>query len=131
MPEGQVARATPVPLGAEGADGEGVLTGDGLAELELVECHATNNMTGKRENYFIRVSIEVLEDDLERATELRDGRKARLEDSINVTIRSADPKILEEPRLQTLRRRIKAELADIFDDEMLVKNVLIPKIQRG
>lgn len=122
---------SPPPAGAMGADdgngGEGI-SGEGTAELDLVECRATNSISGRRMDIFIRVAVLVNEDDLERATDLRDSHKSRIEHSVNVTIRGADPKHFEEPELQTLRRRIKAELAEIFDDEQLVKQVLIPNV---
>lgn len=122
---------SPPPAGAMGADdgGEGVaLSGEGTAELDLVECRATNSISGRRMDIFIRVAVIVKEEDLGRATALRDSHKSRIEHSVNVTFRGADPKHFDEPELQTLRRRVKAELAEIFDDEQLVKQVLIPNI---
>lgn len=122
---------SPPPAGALGADDgdEGIgIAGEGTAELDLVECRATNSISGRRMDVFIRVAVIVKDDDLERATELRDSHKSRIEHSVNVTIRGADPKHFEEPELQTLRRRIKAELAEIFDDEQLVRQVLIPNV---
>ena len=85
-------------------------------------------MSGKFVTFQIRVLGLVAAEDFERAQELVESRKARLEDGVNIVIRSAEPKQLNEPDLSTLRRRLRQEFGRIFDDPDLIKQVLIPSM---
>ncbi len=99
-----------------------------LVEVVLAECRPSNRMSGKFVNFQIRVLGLVAAEDLERAEDLVESKKARLEDGVNIVIRSAEPKQLNEPDLSTVRRRLKHEFGRIFDDPELVKQVLIPSM---
>ena len=117
-------------LAGEGAGSSG--TGPGarnkLVEVALAECRPSNKMSGKFVTFQIRVLGLVAAEDFERAQELVESRKARLEDGVNIVIRSAEPKQLNEPDLSTLRRRLRQEFGRIFDDPDLIKQVLIPSM---
>ena len=54
------------------------------------------------------------------------ARRARLEDAVNVVIRSADPNHLDEPELGTIKRRLKYEIDRIFGDETVIQEIVIP-----
>ena len=108
--------------------GLGAFQGDSMAEVELVECRPSNRMAGKLVTFHIRVSGLVTSEDHERATELVEAKKARLEDGVNIVIRSAEPKHLNEPGLETIKRRLKYEIGRIFGDDELIKDVLLPQI---
>lgn len=122
---------TPVPAMAEG-DGEGeseeLLDTDALAEVELAECRPSNKMTGKFVTFHIRVSGLVSAEDADMVKEMVRARRARLEHAVNVIIRSAEPKHLNEPGLETLQRRLEHEIDRILGDENLIKQVLIPQM---
>jgi flagellar basal body-associated protein FliL len=119
--------APPAPVLAVegGAAGEGG-AGRELAEIELAECRPSNVTSGRFITFHLRVSALVLAKEQDRARGLVAGNQARIEDRVNVVIRSADPKELSEPGLETLRRRLKQELARVFNDDELIKQVLIP-----
>jgi flagellar basal body-associated protein FliL len=85
-------------------------------------------MTGKLITLKIRVSALVASADAERAKTLVEANKARINDRINFVVRSAEPQDLNEPGLETIKRRIKHELAKVLDDERLLQEVLIPEM---
>ena len=121
----------PVPAMA-GDEGEGgaeeSLDTDGLAEVELAECRPSNKTSGKFVTFHIRVSGLVSAEDVDRVTDMARAKRARLEHAVNVIIRSAEPKHLNEPGLETLQRRLEHEIDRIFGDESLIKHVLIPQL---
>jgi len=92
---------SPPPVSAEAADGEGDDSAKkaDLAEIELAECRPSNRMAGRFITYHIRVLGLVDAARLDEIKSLAQARRARLEDAVNVVIRSADPKHLDEPEL--------------------------------
>ena len=121
----------PEPALAGGVDAAGLEAGDSgaheLAEVELAECRPTNLISGRLISLDVRVSALVSSADLERAEQLSKNNRARLEDSVNTVIRGAELRHFGEPRLDTIRRRLKHELDRIFGDDELIKEVLIPR----
>lgn len=121
----------PISVLAEPDGGEGGSTGSGaaaLAEVELAQCRPTNNLLGRIVTYQLRVSVLVASADEERVKELADTKRGRIRDRVNFVIRSADPKHLDEPGLETIKRRLLDELERIFDNEGLIRDVLIPEL---
>lgn len=121
---------SPPPPQAAAAEGEGDDSAKmtDLAEIELAECRPSNRMAGRFITYHIRVLGLVQADRLTEIESLTQSRRARLEDAVNVVIRSADPKHLDEPDLGTIRRRLKYEFDRIFGDEDVIQDVLIPQL---
>lgn len=99
---------------------------DAYAEVKLAECKTFNKETGKLVLFHIRVSVLVKAMDAERTRKTVEARQARIDDRVNTIIRSAEPRHLNEPGLETLKRRLKFELDRIFGDPRLVHEVLIP-----
>jgi flagellar basal body-associated protein FliL len=99
---------------------------DAFAEVKLAECKTFNKETGKLVLFHIRVSVLVKMMDAERVRKTVEARQARIDDRVNTIIRSAEPRHLNEPGLETLKRRLKFELDRIFGDPRLVHEVLIP-----
>lgn len=123
---------SPEPVAAlaadiEGEDGAGMAGQEAMTEVELVDCRPSNMMGGKFITFDMRVSGLVATEDVERAERLIRAKRARLEDGVNTVIRSAEPKHLNEPKLTTIKRRLKIEFDEIFGDDELIKEVLIPK----
>ena len=98
------------------------------AEIALTECRPSNKMTGKLITLKIRVSALVASADAERAKTLVETNKARIDDRVNFVVRSAEPQDLNEPGLETIKRRLKHELAKVLGDEHLIQEVLIPEL---
>lgn len=99
-----------------------------LVEIELAECKPANNLLGKLVTYHLRVSALVPASEVERMQDLVKAKGARIRDRVNFVIRSADPRHLDEPGLETIKRRLKSELEQIIDEEGIIKEVLIPEL---
>lgn len=117
--------------GHEGTVEGGQPAGGGTAEWEIADCRPTNNREGRLYQYSIRVSVLVREENLERLKALAEQRRSRVDDRVSTVIRSAEPKQLNEPGLETLKRQLKAELSTVFDDPELVLEVFIPELIRS
>ena len=98
------------------------------SEIELPECRPSNRETGKLILFRMRVSVLVSTPQVERAKALIDANKSKIHDRINYVIRSADPLHLNEPGLETIKRRIKQELDGVTGDADLIQEVLIPEL---
>ncbi|UCC28942.1 MAG: hypothetical protein JSU86_12150 [Phycisphaerales bacterium] len=110
----------------DGGQNFGDAYGETTAEVELVECRPTNVLAGKLITFHIRVSALVASADLQRAERLTRDKRARLEDGVNTVIRSAELRHFNEPKLTTIKRRLKHEFDRIFGDDQLIQEVLIP-----
>jgi flagellar basal body-associated protein FliL len=99
-----------------------------FAEVELTECRPVNRVSGKLITFRMRVSLLVRSSNSERVKTLVEGNKARINDRVNFVIRSAEPSHLNEPALETIKRRLKSELDRILGDETLIHDVLIPEM---
>jgi len=101
---------------------------DETAEIAVADCRPSNNVTGKLLTFRLRVSALVRAQDAERVGTLVESNAARIEDRINFVIRSAEPHHLNEPGLETIKRRVKRELDQILGDEQLILEILIPEL---
>lgn len=99
-----------------------------FGEIAVSECRPTNRQSGRLITFRMRVSVLVKAADLEKSKGLIESNKARIEDRINFVIRSADPAYLNEPTLETIKRRLKAELDRLMGDEHLIEEILIPEM---
>lgn len=96
-------------------------------EIELAECRPSNKISGKLISFQIRISILVPPAEQERTEKLVEAKRGRLRDRTNFVIRSAELRHLNEPGLETIKRRLKHEYDRVFGDDELVKEVLIPE----
>ena len=117
--------------GAITGEGDGSSDIDGkpeFVEIELAQCRTSNKMSGKIINFQMRVTGLVLSENKERAEELVHSKSSRIFDRLNFVIRSAEMRHLNEPELQTIKRRLKTEFDRIFGDPELIKEVIIPEL---
>jgi len=112
----------------ENAEGEDASPKDELVEIDIADCKPSNKMSGKLILFQMRTSALIAGTDQENVAALLESKGERIRDRINFVIRSADPKHLNEPGLETIKRRIKHELDDLLGDERLIKEVLIPEL---
>ena len=68
----------------------------------------------------------MLQSDTEKAANLVKANQARINDRVNFIIRAAEPQHLKEPGLDTIKRKLKAELDRVLGEENLIKEVLVP-----
>ncbi len=122
--------APPEAVAGEGAEAdEGTaLLADQFKELEVASARPTNKLGTRVVTVGIRVSILVKSEDFERAQKLTEAMKDRLHDRVNIVVRGASQRDLNEPGLETLRRQLKTEFNQMFKDETLVVEVLIPEL---
>jgi hypothetical protein len=113
--------------GGAAGDNNNAASGD-LVEVDLGECRPSNKMSGKFVTFQIRVSGLVDPKKREAVQEMIRARQARIDDAVNVVIRGAQPSELNEPGLETIRRRLKHELGGVFGDDELIHQVLIPQM---
>ena len=99
-----------------------------LSEVALGEARPSNKMSGKFITFQVKVSILVDTERLEATTALVETKQARLKDRINFVFRSAELNHLNEPGLETIRRRLKFEFDRVFVDDTIVKEVLITEM---
>jgi flagellar basal body-associated protein FliL len=112
----------------EAAHGEKAAATQEFAEVEVAECRPVNKVSGKLITFRMRISVLIRSSDAERAKALVEGNKARINDRINLVIRSADPSHFNEPALETIKRRLKSEFENVLGDEKLIQEILIPEM---
>lgn len=97
-------------------------------EIDIGECRPSNRSTGKLISFQIRVAVLVTATNMEQVKAIVDVRQGRIRDRINFVFRSAEPNHLNEPGMETLKRRIKAELDRILESPELIQEVIIPEM---
>jgi flagellar basal body-associated protein FliL len=99
-----------------------------VAEIVVAETDAFNDRSGRLHMYHIQVTAVVRAAAAERLEKLVEQRSGTIRDRINTVIRGADPKHLNEPGLETLRRQIQFELNKIVGNDSLILELLIPEL---
>lgn len=98
------------------------------AELEVAKVRAQNEKSRVVMSYELTVYATVLQPDLPKLQSLVEQKSATIRDRFGSIVRSADPRVLNEPDLATLRQQFLQELKQIAGDEKLIHGVLIPSI---
>lgn len=101
---------------------------DGMTEIEVADSRLHNVRSGRSMIVRIKVSVLVLSQRADLMKSMIDQRKARLHERVSSVVRNAEPKLLDEPGLETLKRQLKFELTQVIGDPELIKEVLIPEL---
>jgi flagellar basal body-associated protein FliL len=125
--------ATPPPEvhaaeGHAGEHGEPAEAKEIDPEIPLVECESINRTSGQTIVVHLSLSALAAAENAEKLKKLVEMRKSSIQDRVQFVVRGADPKHLNEPGLETIRRQLKAEIDKLFGDEKLVTELLIPQI---
>lgn len=116
--------------GDEHGDGHGggsmAATGE-FAEIVIGPSDSVNARDGRAYVYHVEVSALVRVSKKDTAKMLVESRGGTIRDRIDTVLRNAEPKVLSEPGLETLRRQLKSELDKISKDEKLVEEILITR----
>ena len=112
-------------VGAEVSDTQ--QPGSAEREVLLARLRPSNMRTGKLFLWDMEVYGVVEQSQLDRIEALLENREATIHDRLAKLVRSADPRQLEEPGLEALRRQIKHEMEQIVGQEGIFTEVLIPK----
>ncbi len=98
------------------------------AEVVLLEkFKAPNTKSGRLYIYDLNIVIKVPAHEKERIEAVVAERKGEISDIVARIVRSADPRVLAEDELKTLRMQVQHALTPILGDEDLVERVLIPR----
>jgi flagellar basal body-associated protein FliL len=118
------------PEASYGKPGEHYVQGeDQTAEpvVLLEKFKAPNTKSGRLYIYDLNIVIKVPAHEKERVEEVVAERKGEISDIVARIIRSADPRVLAEDELKTLRMQVQHALTPVLKDEDLVQRVLIPR----
>ncbi|MBL8880120.1 MAG: hypothetical protein JNG88_13460 [Phycisphaerales bacterium] len=125
------------PAPTHGAEGENYIEGEGghattqpvqMVEVPLLEkFRVPNKKSGATFMYDFDVYVVVPADHKEKIELLKEERYGEIADRIAQIVRAADPAILNEDDLQTLRVQIQHVIGGIAEDEHLIQRVLIPR----
>ena len=123
---------SPTPEVAEAAEDEGT-PGDpfnlsGEVELTLCEISAFNSKEGRLYVYNADISVLVASEDREKIERFIEVREQSIKDRIQYVFRLADPKDLNDPSLETLKRQLRFEFNNLLGGKELITEVLIPKL---
>jgi flagellar basal body-associated protein FliL len=123
------------PQAAYGEEGQDhVLDGEdsGLlpssAEIELLsKFKVPNDKRGRLYIYDFDITLKVPGQREAEVAQLVTERKGEISDRVARLVRAADPALLHEPELKTLRMQIQHAVGEIADDQDIVIEVLIPR----
>lgn len=101
-------------------------------ESEFMEVEVANvrvpHVTGSRTTlYAMRVVVLVRHDKIEDVKKTFEAKKWTVTDTVSRVIRQAAESEMSEPRLETLRRKMKFELDELCGAEHAIEQVLIPE----
>ncbi|MBK8914400.1 MAG: hypothetical protein IPM64_07320 [Phycisphaerales bacterium] len=112
---------------AAGEDPAGA-TSSVTAEFSLLEkLRVPNNKSGRMFMYDLDVFVVIAADRRPIVEKLKTERAAEVSDRLAQIVRAADPRILEEDDLRTLRMQMQSALSAISGDPELIQRVLIPR----
>lgn len=118
--------------GAEGADGH-LLEGEQVknvpttVEISMLErFRVPNDRSGRLYIYDFDVAVKTPGAREEEATKLVNTRKREISDRVARIVRAADPPVLREPELKTLRTQMQQAIGEVVGDPSLIVEVLIP-----
>lgn len=98
------------------------------AEIVLFSGFRVPNIkSGRTYIYDFDVSFKAPSHRQEEAQTLVTGRKGEIGDRVARIVRGADPSVLQEPELKTLREQLRQILCEIAKDPELIMEVFIPR----
>ena len=118
----------PDPAAAMHGSGEEAPPEDPDVEIVIADFMAPNTKKGRVFVYEMKVAARVASGDLERLKGLLEDQRLTISDRLNNIIRAADPQVLIEDGLDTLKRQIRFEVNKILNDDNLIRAILIPKM---
>ncbi len=111
-----------------GSDGEGKMSS---SEVRVTDFMAINDVSGRVFVYQLSVYAEIDAEESQKIEDMIESRQNAIDDSFSKVIRGSDPKYLDEPGLETLRRQFKHELGRILGDESHIRTILFPEFKKS
>jgi hypothetical protein len=97
-------------------------------EVPICEVSAFNKKEGRLYVYNAQISVLVAAEDRDAVLRFAEAREQSIKDRIQVVFRSADPKDINDPALQTIKRQLLFELNNLLGGKELIRKILIPKL---
>ncbi len=97
-------------------------------EIAIVKkFRAPNTKKGALYIYDLDVVAKVRGFDSERVNKLVEDRQGELSDAIARIVRNAEPRVLDEPELKTLRLQLRQAIGEIAGDEEPFVQIFVPR----
>jgi len=100
----------------------------GKVEVPLCEISAFNRKEGRLYVYNAQISALVAAKDREKLERFVKARELSIKDRVQLVFRSADPKDLNDPGLETIKRQLRIEINNLLGGKDLIEELLIPKL---
>lgn len=98
------------------------------AEIPLLsKFQVPNDKRGRLYVYDFDVVLKVPGHRAEEATKLVGERQGEIADRVACIVRAADPAVLHEPELKTLRLQLQHAIGEVVHDQDMILEVLIPR----
>lgn len=115
-------------LADEAGDADDPFDLEGHVEIVVCDVTAFNKKEGSLYVYSIELSALVAADDAESVRRFVEARELSIKDRLQAVIRAADPKDLNDPSLETLKRQLLFELNNLLGGKELIGEILISKM---
>ncbi len=110
------------------SDGDGKLS---TSEVRVTDLLAFNSNDGRVFVYQLSVYAEISTEDSSKIKDMIESRQNAIDDRFSKVIRASEPKYMDEPGLETLRRQFKHELGQILGDESHIRAILFPEFKKS
>lgn len=98
------------------------------SEIPLLDgFRVPNDKRGQAYLYELEVYLKVRSRDQEMVTAFVESHRGEICDRVARIVRAADPTMLHEPELKTLRLKVRHTLEEVLGDSNVIVEVLIPK----
>ena len=109
-------------------DGEQATDVAVTAEIDVLrQFKVPNDKRGRMYIYDFDVVLKVPSSREEDATKLVEKRKGEISDRVARIVRGADPGVLHEPELKSLRMQLQHAIGEVVGDPDIIIEVLIPR----
>ncbi|MCH8964866.1 MAG: hypothetical protein IIB58_07900 [Planctomycetes bacterium] len=112
----------------QGSDADGKMSS---SEVRVTDLMAFNSNAGRVFVYQLSVYAEIDAEESQKIEDMIKSRQNAIDDRFSKVIRGSDPKYLDEPGLETLRRQFKHELEQILGDDSHIKAILFPEFKKS
>lgn len=115
-------------LAADEGDADDPFNLEGRTELVICDVTAFNKKEGSLYVYSIELSALVKAEDAESVQRFVEARELSIKDRLQAVIRAADPRDLDDPSLETLKRQLLFELNNLLGGKELICEILISRM---
>ena len=115
-------------IAADEADADDPFNLEGQVEIVICDVTAFNKKEGSLYVYSIELSALVAAENVESVQRFVEARELSIKDRLQTVVRAADPKDLDDPSLETLKRQLLFELNNLLGGKELISEILISRM---